>query len=613
MKNLLLLFITLSFLSAPAFSQVTVGELPRAGVNVTWQNFDYFSGSAALTNAFKQSGAWWGTDVETDEHGYPTSLGEEESVQTAIFLETIHYPTGDYTFIWEGTGSMVLRTCDEVYNFDSGAERTQTIPIATTTCGEGVNLTITETDTNDHIRDIRFYLPGYDSTSSYWTDHYIDFHAQFSVSRFAWGSGMYSPQSEWEQRSKLKDRNWRDSDEAPMVNNGVPYEAMIDLANQANTDLWISTPVRANSEFERELAILIRDNLDPELKIWIEWGNEYWNCGVWGYQGCIFLDEQDSLNSDPEIDNPHLYAREALDLFSIFDSVFSATNERDRLYTVLGGQLGNAWQLQESTNEIQRQGRMDEVDLFTIAPYYSGTDQVLPAFESGGLDAAFPVLDTVMNQMFDGIGEDGVELLGNFEVARRYNKPMVAYEGGQHLTGWVGLPPYFAADVSHDERIYDHYMRYFNRWEEVDVTATFVHYSDIAQYHEDEAFPLIDNYNMPMEEAPKLRAFLDWQAGANTVQTEESTTPSGFEVMQNYPNPFNPSTMISFQLSASTQVNLDVYDMTGRKVRTLLQDQMLSAGMHSYNFDGTGLSSGMYIYQVITPNGQQSRTMVLLK
>ena len=109
------------------------------------------------------------------------------------------------------------------------------------------------------------------------------------------------------------------------------------------------------------------------------------------------IDEQ---NSDPELDNPHFYAREALGLFEVFDSVFSATNERERLYTVLGGQVGNSWQLQESTNEIAQQGRMDEVDLLTIAPYYSGVDRVLPAFNRGGLDAVFPALDSVVTDLY---------------------------------------------------------------------------------------------------------------------------------------------------------------------------------------------------------------------
>ena len=148
---------------------------------------------------------------------------------------------------------------------------------------------------------------------------------------------------------------------------------------------------------------------------------------------------------------------------------------------------------------------MDEVDLLTIAPYYSGVDRVLPAFNRGGLDAVFSALDSVVTDLYAGIGELGEEFLSNVAIARQYNKPLVAYEGGQHLTGWIGLPPYFAADVSRDERIYDHYLQYFNNWEEIDVTATFIHYSDIAQFHEDEAFPLLENYTMSLDEAPKLR------------------------------------------------------------------------------------------------------------
>lgn len=550
-------------------------------------------------------------DAPMDDHDYPTNLAQGQIARTPIFLETIYYPTGDYTLMWDGEGNLTLETCDDTYSFDASSSKTQTITISTA-CESGVILTITETNPEDHIRNLRFYLPGYGADSSFWTDHYIDFHSQFGVTRFTWGSGLYSPQSEWLERSRLEDRNWRDGDEEPLINNGVPYTAMIDLANRAETDVWISTPPRATRSYQSQLATLIRDNLNSEHKVWIEWGNEYWNCGVWGYQGCAYLDEIDEQNSDPELDNPHFYAREALGLFEVFDSVFSATNERERLYTVLGGQVGNSWQLQESTNEIAQQGRMDEVDLLTIAPYYSGVDRVLPAFNRGGLDAVFPALDSVVTDLYAGIGELGEEFLSNVAIARQYNKPLVAYEGGQHLTGWIGLPPYFAADVSRDERIYDHYLQYFNNWEEIDVTATFIHYSDIAQFHEDEAFPLLENYTMSLDEAPKLRAFLDWQNEVNTRSEWSEENPSEIRLYQNYSNPFNPTTVISFQLSVSSNVTLKVFDAMGREV-AILENGLRNSGVHSVNFDASALSSGIYIYRLTTDSFISTKKMLLIK
>jgi len=83
-------------------------------------------------------------------------------------------------------------------------------------------------------------------------------------------------------------------------------------------------------------------------------------------------------------------------------------------------------------------------------------------------------------------------------------------------------------------------------------------------------------------------------------------------LMQNYPNPFNPTTNIVFELSNKSKVNLKVFDLYGREIITLLNDYM-SAGRHSVQFNGTNLSTGVYIYRMVTDNGILTRKMMLLK
>lgn len=507
-------------------------DLPRTGLNLTWQNMSFFSSSAALTDAMKQSSDWFEElAYPLDEQGYPTALGPGEVAQRALFLETVHYPAGNYTLKWEGKGSLLISTASgDDFEFGPSSAPEQAIPITEIPNDEGVLLTILETDPEDPIRNIQFFLPGYDEQSSYWTDHFIDFHAQFGVTRFAWGSGLYSPQQHWEDRSRLDDITWSDSDLFPMENNGLPFEAMVDLANEAGNDLWVCAPVRADRDFQRRLATYLRDHLDPGLRLWIEWGNEYWNCGYWGYEGCVYIEE---LQAENGLYRPHNYAAQALELFEDFDSVFTAAGQRGRLITVLGGQSGNSWELEESTAYIDGLGRMDEVDVMTIAPYYHGGEPVNEAYATGGLDSVFALLDTMVHHAYHQEGETGQEWAENFAVARAYNKPLVAYEGGQHLTSWVGLEPGLSALINRDERMYGHYCRYFEAWQAVDVTATFVHFADIASYNEDEAFALKEYYTQPLSEAPKLRAFLDCMA---TPSSTEMAPPSdaGLRV---FPNP----------------------------------------------------------------------------
>ena len=89
--------------------------------------------------------------------------------------------------------------------------------------------------------------------------------------------------------------------------------------------------------------------------------------------------------------------------------------------------------------------------------------------------------------------------------------------------------------------------------------------------------------------------------------------------MGNYPNPFNPSTQIAFELSVPARVQLEVYDIQGRKIAELLSGNVLSAGRHEQIFDAGRLSSGTYFYrlQAFSLEGEMlvntTRTMSLVK
>lgn len=92
-----------------------------------------------------------------------------------------------------------------------------------------------------------------------------------------------------------------------------------------------------------------------------------------------------------------------------------------------------------------------------------------------------------------------------------------------------------------------------------------------------------------------------------------SNTPSKFSLEQNYPNPFNPSTSISYSLPASSNVTISVYDISGRKVSTLINNQSASAGTHQINFDATNLASGIYLYRIDANSVAENRSFTQIK
>ncbi len=89
--------------------------------------------------------------------------------------------------------------------------------------------------------------------------------------------------------------------------------------------------------------------------------------------------------------------------------------------------------------------------------------------------------------------------------------------------------------------------------------------------------------------------------------------PAEFDLMQNYPNPFNPSTVIRFGVPQAGEVRLEVFDLLGRKVATLLNNERRSAGWHQVTFDASNLASGIYIYRISTGNFVKSHRMTLIK
>jgi len=88
--------------------------------------------------------------------------------------------------------------------------------------------------------------------------------------------------------------------------------------------------------------------------------------------------------------------------------------------------------------------------------------------------------------------------------------------------------------------------------------------------------------------------------------------PREYSLGQNYPNPFNPVTKIPFGLPETTKVNVSVFDISGKKVKEIV-DAAFPAGYHEVEFNGSNLASGMYIYRIIAGSFIQERKMMIIK
>ncbi len=88
--------------------------------------------------------------------------------------------------------------------------------------------------------------------------------------------------------------------------------------------------------------------------------------------------------------------------------------------------------------------------------------------------------------------------------------------------------------------------------------------------------------------------------------------PTLYKLEKNYPNPFNPTTTIRYQLKEPGYVSLKVYDLLGKEIANLV-DEKKTAGYFTVNFDGSNLSSGLYIYRLRVNNFIESKKMLLSK
>lgn len=110
---------------------------------------------------------------------------------------------------------------------------------------------------------------------------------------------------------------------------------------------------------------------------------------------------------------------------------------------------------------------------------------------------------------------------------------------------------------------------------------------------------------------PSLFASAPADEGATQAKAAESV-PAALALEQNYPNPFNPSTKIRYSLPASMKVSLEVFDLLGRRVATLVNGEM-PAGAHEARFDARRLASGAYVYRLTAGKQILTKRMYLVK
>jgi len=493
----------------------------------------YYTPNWPFINIFKTANAWisgsgstWndGQTLDLDENGWVRSLRPGQIARTLMLRITPVYPAGKYHVLYDGEGTIR-------YDFAATKDEAASVPghhvINVVPSTNGIALFITSTNPANYIRNIRVTMPGGVSKKDplkyiadpesvpssqvieFWRcDGTRVFHPQFlkrldqyRTLRFMdWMHTNYSPVQSWSDRAKPADARYSSTA-------GVPVEVMCALANQLSANPWFCIPHMADDDFVAQFATIVRDQLNPTLKVHIEYTNEVWNGGFSQSPYCRDMGLALGLDTNESRARVYYYSKRSVEIFQIFEEVFGGT---DRLVRVMGSQAAN---LGVSENALSYNDAYLYTDALAIAPYfggYLGSATTQDAVAAMSVDAFMNELATVA--LPQAIGWMSMQA----NLAAKYGVQLIAYEGGQHLVGGgtardnATLNALFDA-ANRDPRMGTIYTDYFTAWTTI-TDGVFVHFTECGSFTRYGRWGTLEYLTQNTSNAPKfaaIQAFID--------------------------------------------------------------------------------------------------------
>jgi Ca2+-binding RTX toxin-like protein len=269
--------------------------------------------------------------LQTDARGWVTDLpiinGEAKGIYANVFYGTIVKPQ-QFIMEWDGAGSIdvnaaykvighnkILITFNPDYTDDAGNPQQ-----------DGLTVAINGTDPNNtgnHIRNIQLYsaddadlIAAGEHFNPDWFDRVDDFRV---LRTHDWQSTNFPTSVDWTRNNETADQaNWG------IDGRGMPYELLVEMANQTRSDLWINIPHTASREFMQKAAAYVHDHLDPGLRLQVEFSNEFWTDGF--DQHAYFIAGGARRFGDDAFAAGQFYGVKAAQMADIFAAEFGANS-----------------------------------------------------------------------------------------------------------------------------------------------------------------------------------------------------------------------------------------------------------------------------------------------
>jgi hypothetical protein len=489
---------------------------PRLGIN--FSHIADWNPEMAFVNLLKNFRSWtsqtpgspqWNDKrpLDLDELGYVKRLLPDQQAISIFGTGGATFPAGVYLFLYDGEGEIVFGK--GAYHVDKEAPGRWRIH-ADPAKGR-FELILRRVDPSNYPRNMRLIPPGYhDRPETLFRDEWLAPWKDFQVYRFLnWGKINGSPQVRWEDRARPGIAFYG-------TDKGVPLEVMIQLCNQTGAHPWLNIPHQASDDYVRQMAMLVRKNLDPRLVVYLEYSNESWNNQFSQTHYMTRMGKELGL-SDQWFAGAYYYARRVIEVVKIWEEVFGG---HQRIVRVAQTQAAN----RVVTERIfENPDLARHLDALAVGPYIGMNIQERPTRDTPTPDAfAAMSVEQIFEHLFNVMLPRNVfplRMKANFDFAAERGLALIAYEGGQSLTlltresespGYKQRHQHKIVEANRHPLMEELYRRYLGYWREMGG-GTFCAYSSMTAYA-DMCFGALWEDGQDPGTSPKyrgLKAYLD--------------------------------------------------------------------------------------------------------
>lgn len=465
----------------------------------------------------------WNTEefdqLDLDANGWVKSLpkGKDKSVYTRVatllFNNVIHYPAGKYLVLYDGEGKLE-------YQWDATLDRQASRPgrdvIQVKPSAQGIYVILTQTDpkhNGNYLRNIRVIPAQYEKNHHklIFNPLFLDKIRPFNALRFMdWMATNNSVQAHWRDRPHPESATYR---------GGVPIEVMVQLANRLQVDAWFNIPHRADDQYVAEFARLVRKNLNPKLKVYLEYSNEVWNP-----QFTQFAWVRDNGAIAHQTTPFQSYGVRSAQICDRWKSVFQ--DQPQRVQCVMATQTANPWvakQVLTCPDWQQAPCVKHGIDALAITGYFSGDlgkarSQMTLHQWLTQTNAFSLAIQQLQNGKLLG-GDDSLQAtLEKFKdytaIAQQYALKLVVYEGGSHVVGSQGVEQDtqltdFFIQLHRQPEFYALYQQLLQGWHDPNGQRTlFMNFSDIGRPSKWGSWGVLES--LDQKTTPRYQALIDY-------------------------------------------------------------------------------------------------------